>query len=107
MNDYLSLLILAYFKKNQEGYSFLNLSRMLGISLELLEELIESHIDNGYLGYVNNMLSLLPNGRLLIMNKAVDSLDFSEENIEVDIIDSSNAWPLDRPYVPEKFTSKL
>ncbi len=107
MDEYINLLVLAYFKNNQDDYSYLKLSRMLGLTIANLEKYIDENIENRNLQITNDMLQLTPKGRLLLMNKSIDSLDFTEEAIESDFINPLNAWALDRPYVPEKFTSKL
>ena len=107
MDEYINSLVLAYFKSNQDDYSFHTLAKMLGLTVENLEEYIDNHIKNGNLKYINNMLKLTSTGRLAIMNDSVDYFDFEEDSIRIDAIDSASAWPVDKPYLPEKFTSKL
>jgi predicted transcriptional regulator len=106
MDEYVKLLILAYFKINQEEYSFRDLAKMLGTTFERLDVSIESLMNTGKLEYKDHLLRLTQKGRLTIMNKGVDYFNFDEKSIPTRI-DPSKAVSNDQPYVPERFLSKL
>lgn len=106
MDDYLKLLILAYFKQSQ-SYSISTIAGMLGISLRKTSDLIDTLLEKKYLVYTDSLLRLSDVGRLQIQNHEVDYLCFDSTEFQVPKVNPSEAWPKDKIYIPEKFLRKL
>lgn len=106
MDDYLELLILAYFKQSR-SYSISSITSMLGTSLRKTSDLIDSLLEKKYLIYTDGLLQLSDVGRLQIQNHDVDYLHFDNDEFRVPKVNPSGAWPKDRIYIPEKFLRKL
>ena len=106
MDDYLKLLILAYFKQSQI-YSISSIASMLGTSLQKTSNLIDDLLEKKYLIYSNSLLQLSDMGRLQIQNHDVDYLRFDSNEFQVPKVNPSEAWPQDRIYIPKKFLKKL
>ena len=106
MDDYLKLLILAYFKKSK-SYSISSIASILGISLRKTTDLIDDLLEKECLIYRDGLLQLSEVGRLQIQNHDVDYLYFDSDEFRVPKVKPSEAWPKDRIYIPEKFLRKL
>ena len=106
MDDYLELLILAYFKQSR-SYSISSITSMLGTSLRKTSDLIDGLLEKKYLIYTDGLLQLSDVGRLQIQNHDVDYLHFDSDEFRVPKVNPSEAWPKDRIYIPEKFLCKL
>ncbi len=107
MDNYLKLMILAYFKEKQDHYSIYDVMRTLGISISKLDSLLDELIENDLLKYDANILGLTKKGRLQLVNKSIDYYKYSEPDIRYERIDKNSAWSINKPYVPEKFLTKL
>ena len=106
MDDYLSLIVLSYFKQ-QETYTITNLSKLLGISIDHMLAILNLLIDSSYLEYSNSLLQLTPKGRLLLQNRQEDVYAFDGLPIEIPKANPSSAWSLDKIYVPDGFNKKI
>lgn len=106
MDDYLSLLVLSYFKQ-QETYTITSLSKLLGISVDHMLAILDLLIDSNYLEYCNNLLRLTPKGRLLLQNHQEDVYAFDGLPIEIPKANPLAAWSLDKIYVPDGFNKKI
>lgn len=106
MDDYLELLILAYFKQSR-SYSIRSIASMLGTSLRKTSDLIDDLLEKKYLIYIDGLLQLSDVGRLQIQNHDVDYLHFDSDEFRVPKVNPSEAWPKERIYIPEKFLRKL
>lgn len=106
MDDYLQLLILAYFKQ-YHTYSINDIARLLGTSPQKITDLISDLLQKNYLEYSDDLLRLSPAGRLQIMNHKVDFLVFDSGDLQIPKVHPDRAWTTDRIYIPEGFLSKL
>lgn len=106
MTEYQKLLFLTYFKECKE-VDFNELIYLLGLNSNSLDELIREMIDAHYIEYVNYKLQITDQGiRHLIANNQINSKietgDYILRNISPD-----KALPLDEPFAPKDFTSKI
>lgn len=106
MDDYLSLLVLSYFKQ-QETYTITSVSKLLGVSVDHMLAILALLIDSNYLEYSNNLLRLTPKGRLLLQNHQEDVYTFDSLPIEIPKVSPSAVWSLDKIYVPDGFNKKI
>ena len=106
MDDYLSLLVLSYFKQ-QETYTITSLSKLLGVSIDHILAILDLLIDSRYLEYSNSLLRLTPKGRLLLQNHQEDVYAFDSFPIEIPKTNPAAAWSLDKIYVPDGFNKKI
>lgn len=108
MNDFFKGYILAYFKDRNNDYSFHDLAKSLGISIEKIDEVITSLVQEEDLAYnEKHTLNLTAKGRMMILNCKEDYVKPPNNILLYNIIEPDSAWPIDRAYVPETFTSKL
>ena len=70
MDEYVKLLILAYFKEFNGRYNLVKLKEKIGISFNMLDNFIGELVENSELSYKNNMLSITQKGRLKPTAKA-------------------------------------
>ncbi len=106
MDDYLSLLILSYFKQ-QEAYTITSISKLLGISVDHMITILDMLIDSNCLEYSGGLLQLTAKGRLLLQNHQEDVYTFDSMPIEIPKANPSAAWSLDKIYVPKGFNKKI
>lgn len=106
MNEYLTLLVLAYFRQKKE-YSVLELAKTLGISMEKIIEIIDASIEREDLAYLENRLQLTVSGRLRLQNQCMDFYSFDSEALEIPRVDIKKAWSFDRIYIPNGFRKKI
>ncbi|QOX65113.1 hypothetical protein FRZ06_18065 [Anoxybacterium hadale] len=105
MDEYLRLLMLAYFKEKKEKYSLYELRKNLGIAESYTLELINQLLEDGLLEIKNNLLSLSHKGRIFLMNNSLDWFSFEIEPMEQ--LFFHERWPLDKPYAPKNFSKKI
>lgn len=106
MDEYLTLLVLAYFRQKKE-YSVLELAQTLGISMERIIEIIDASIEREDLAYLENRLQLTVLGRLRLQNQCMDFYSFNSGVLEIPRVDMKKAWGLDRIYIPNGFLEKI
>jgi hypothetical protein len=103
MDEYNKLLILAYFKEFHENYSLQEIKKYLGVTNGYFDNLISQLIDDEFLVYKDYLITLSLKGRTYLINKNMEWYSF-DENL-IDNVDGDK-WPLDKPYVPKKFSKK-
>lgn len=105
MDDFLSGIILAYFKNHKNEYSFTMLAESLGIPISRIDDTIDCLLQEEMLIYDKlHMLSLSAKGRLNIVNQKADNIDFSENTrFRYRKINPDTAIPIDQIYVPSNF----
>ena len=67
MDDYLELLILAYFREVGEEYSLYELKEIIGVSIKQIEEMVDALLDEKLLMYQNYLLTLSIKGRINLL----------------------------------------
>lgn len=105
MDDFLSGIILAYFKSHKNEYSFMGLAESLGIPISRIDDTIDYLLQEEMLVYdESHLLSLSAKGRLKILNQKADSINFSQNpRFRYRKIDPDTAIPIDQIYVPLNF----
>ena len=105
MDDFLSGIILAYFKNRKYEYSFTALAESLGIPIPKIDDTIDRLLQEELLVYdESHLLSLSEKGRLKILNQKADSISFSRDaQFLYRKIDPDTAIPIDQIYVPSNF----
>lgn len=107
MSNFTNLLALSYFKQYGDSYVLSELTKILGISAEQLDTMISELIENGYIEYKCNMLSITIKG----LSELIDSNMHGYNNQDTEFIllhvNKDKAWPLDKVYLPKNFGTKI
>ena len=105
MDDFLSGIILAYFKSHKNEYSFTALAESLGIPISRIDDTIDGLLQEKMLVYdESHLLSLSAKGRLKILNQKADNINFSRNaRLRYRKIDPDTVIPIDQTYVPSNF----
>lgn len=96
MDDYLELLILAYFREVGEEYSLYELKEIIGVSIKQIEEMVDALLDEKLLMYQNYLLTLSIKGRNKLANSEMENYSFKSDNYI--IMNKRERWPLEKPY---------
>ena len=104
MDNYVEGLVLAYFRQFGREYSLYDLKDKIGISMGLLNEILDELFQKGFLEYRDNLIGLTISGRIALSNSELEGYLFDEENYldKEEII----KWPLDKVYVVHSFSKK-
>lgn len=103
MDEYVKLLILAYFKEFNGRYNLEKLKEKIGISFNMLDNFIGELVENSELSYKNNMLSITQKGRLKLINSEMEDYSYSI-NLENEY--SNNRWSIEKIYTVHEFSKK-
>ena len=103
MDEYIELLILAYFREFHKEYDLTDLKNKIGISYTMLDEYLSKLVDEQKLKYIDNLLRITKEGRIALMNSELESYSYSQE---LEQIYSSEKWSLDKIYCVHKFGDK-
>jgi len=107
MMEYCKLLSLSYFKEYGNRYILSELMKILGISSEQLDLQISELIEDRYIEYKNNMLTITDKGELTLISSNMDGYKDQDNEFIMLRVNQSEVWPIDKPYVPKKFLSKI
>ena len=101
MNNYIELLILAYFKQFQEQYSFGDISRKIGLSELQVSDYISRLVGFKQLIYEDSLLQLTIEG----INRLADSsLANYQFDVDIKTLFEGDRWPVTRIYCPHEFS---
>lgn len=102
MDEYVILLILAYFKNYGQNYSLNDLKSSIGVSLWQLDEYIDSLIEEGLL-VINDdkLLALSLRGRLKLASSDMEYYEYADSSECLD-----NRWPLEKAFPVKGFSKK-
>ncbi|MCC2816744.1 hypothetical protein LK537_05495 [Lachnoclostridium pacaense] len=103
MDEYVKLLILAYFKEFNGRYNLEKLKEKIGISFNMLDNFIGELVENSELSYKNNMLSITQKGRLKLINSEMEDYSYSI-NLENEY--SNSRWSIEKIYTVHEFSKK-
>lgn len=79
MDEYICLLLLAYFKNHVNGYSLNEIAREIGCSILQTGDYIEILLNRGLLEYHNFMLTISIEGRLLLASSNMEYYRFDAD----------------------------
>lgn len=79
MDDYILLLILAYFKEHINEYSITKISKEIGCSVMQTSVYIEQLLEIGYLEYMDYLLKLSIVGRKYLANSDMEYYTFDAD----------------------------
>lgn len=104
MDNYVECLVLAYFKQFGQEYSLYDLKDKMGISMGLLNEILDGLFQRGLLEYRDNLIGLSLSGRIALSSSELEDYLFDEENY----LDNEEVikWPLNKVYVVHGFSKK-
>ena len=102
MNEFVQLLILAYFKEFSSNYSIVDLARRIGCSTIQILDYLECLINNELLFYENGLLRLTIKGRNTLYEKNMDDYYFEQNIQEVNF----DKWTTDMIYCPQEFSKE-
>lgn len=103
MDEYIKLLILAYFKSHTEEYDLIELNRKIGVPFTMFMELIDTVIDEGLLEYIGLKLTLTFKGRMKLLHSSM------ENYCEIDSIEDSffsEKLDINTPFFVHNFSKK-
>lgn len=106
MEEYVSLLALAYFKEKGREYLFSELMELLGHNRAQFSELMNTLFEKEYLTYDENMVSITGKGLTFLISRDQSDMVLHSESTMSLHIKPESSMPLDAPYVPERFTKK-
>lgn len=107
MSDYATLLALSFFKQYKDSYILSELMKILGADAEQLDSLIFELIDSGYIEYQNYMLTITEKGNAELVASNMNQYNDQDIDFIKLHVNQSAVWPIDKPYVPDKFMTKL
>lgn len=102
MNEYVKLLILAYFREYRTRYSASDLATKLGVTLDLLNSYIEELFAKKELCINENMISISKEGRLVLENSDMENYSFDSESYLIK--GSKEKWPKEKVYPVHGFS---
>lgn len=100
MSNYRDLLALEYFKNTGKNYSLQELSRILGLTVQQLDELIYKLKSQQYIAYVDYELEITNKG----ITKLIANDFYDNEEHEILTKEKMNIWDI---YIPENFEKKI
>lgn len=103
MDEYIRLLILAYFKEFKEEYNLVELKEKIGISFNMLDNYISELIESDKLYYKHNMLSISQKGRIQLMNSELENYSFCND-LEKEFLNEK--WNIEKIYCVHEFSKK-
>lgn len=80
---------------------------ILGYNSYQINELISGLISKGFIEYAEDLLLITAKGITFLIANNQDKLSILSDNINTPHIHPEKAWPIETPYVPEKFTEKF
>lgn len=102
MDNYVECLVLAYFKQFGQEYSLYDLKDKIGISMGLLNEILDSLFQRELLEYRDNLIVLSKRGRLALSNSELEEYLFGEEKYLGK--EEVTKWPLEKVFVVHGFS---
>jgi len=102
VNEYVELLILAYFREYRTSYSVSDLAYKLGLTIELLNSYIEELLEKKELCIKENMISISKGGRLALENSDMENYSFDSESYLIDGV--KEKWPIEKVYPVHSFS---
>ena len=105
MEEYVRLLVLAYFRNHLGKYSLSELREMIGISFVQLDYILEQMISDGELFFEDAKLRISFTGRLFLMNSSMEGYkEVPDGEVGKCLLDEP--WPIDKPFYVKKFSEK-
>lgn len=104
--EYITCLVLAYFKEKKANYSISELSELLGYDNARVEDLLYRMIANGLLHYVDNLLVVSQKGLTFLISRNYEDVNMQCEEYVMPHICPDKALTQDAPYVPKGFSKK-
>ncbi len=102
MNEYVELLILAYFREYSTRYTASDLAYKLGVTIELLNSYLEELLEKKELCIKENMISISKEGRLVLENSDMENYSFDSESYLID--SGKEKWPKEKVYPVHGFS---
>ena len=102
MDEYIELLILAYFKEYGQNYSIYDLKEKIGISLAMLNTILDNMIEKDILCIDNNILVITQSGRILLGDSEMEAYSFLDDNFSA--TNNIIKWPIDKVYPIQGFS---
>ena len=107
MNEYSISLALAYFKEKRENYIIGEIAALLGYNGAQVNRLFEYLIEQKYIDYSDDLITITPKGITFLISKDQDNLRSQSDYFVKPHINPEKALPLDVPYVPRGFYKKI
>lgn len=102
MDEYLTLLVLAYFKQYKDKYDLFELKELVGVPFEILKDTMDTMFEEGLLCIDKDLLIAISfKGRLRLMNSKMDSYCFNTKTV-----DSVNSYSVDDIYDIRSFSCR-
>jgi len=102
VDEYIELLILVYFKEYGQNYSIFDLKEKIGVSLAMLNNILDNMIEIGVLSINNNLLEISLSGRVVLGNSEMETYSFCEDSLPVTY--NIEKWQIDKVYPIQGFS---
>ena len=102
-DEYIELLVLAYFKQYKQHYSYADIASKVGLSEAKVSAIISGLLEKNQLAYIDDLLGLTVSGRIKLSSSYLENYVF-DANIE--IFFEKERWPINKVYVPRSFSEK-
>lgn len=105
--DFKSMLVLSYFFQYKSRYLLSELQELLGFTSMQLESKIFKLMEDDYLKYEENLLSITRKGLQIVLSRNLDSFPFQiVDDAEVATVSIGKAIELKQIYIPKNFNTK-
>ena len=105
MIKYNILLILNYFYKSGENYSYTYILEYFGFSMKQLDSIIEVLLRDGYI-ILGKGYEVTEKGIAVLKKNGILDLDYLELDIDKDSIFTEKRLNINDIYIPKRFTKK-
>lgn len=102
VDEYIELLILAYFKQYGQNYSIYDLKEKIGVSLVMLNTMLDNMIEKNILCISNNLLAITQSGRMFLASSEMETYSYLEDDFQVTY--NIEKWPTDKVYPIQGFS---
>lgn len=104
MEEYVELMILAYFKQYGPNYSVFDLKNKIGISLVLINDIIDRMIEKEMLRVHNSLIEITQYGRIYLSRSDLESYSFWNDDYKIN--SSIKQLPMQQIFPVKEFSKK-
>lgn len=98
MDEYKSLLVLAYFKENYKTYDIYELMKLMGMSYKEINEYIHCLIKKGYMSFISDFFILTKAGEKHLTSMNMNGFCFGQSKKK-----RKKRMDINQIYVPQNF----
>jgi hypothetical protein len=107
MKNYASLIALSYFNQYKDNYVLSDLIQILGMTMKKFDDLLSELFSKQYIEYRKNLITITESGTSILVAANMYHYDNDDHEYATLHIDKKAAIPIDQPYVPDRFFTKV